>query len=588
MTDSPATVAYDARPPPAGPAGGTLRRDIASAYLVTAARVGAWAVVTALVYRRLGADAFAMLALIRSTVGLLAYTSLGLAPSMVRALAAAGAGKGGVEREHSPGGQGRPASKDRRSTNCPPAADSIERPRAPSACGFAVVALQRFGLPNRKRTGDTYLRAGPENRETEKIPESPARNASALPPCPCPDTPAAGFAAPLPEAPNLPPILSYATPSGALPAREPWEPVYASGEALAMLSAVVGALLCAAYALNTDRLHSVPGPLVKPVIGMALFFGFGLLLRLLSEAPASLLQVRGKIALDNLLLAGAEVVWVAGTLISLLSTGMELLGVGLAFLAGNTFLLFGRWTIARLITGYVSGPRNGANWRDMRRLLAFGVGVAIAQAADFLYAPTDYILINCLIGTATVAVYAPAVQIDGGLLLIVTGLATALLPHSALAHAAGNRRAVRRYYVCGTLASIGLLIPAAGLVWLAAPRLLTLWLGHPMPQTLAILPIVLLNTVVGGSSAVGRSVLLAMGKVRAFSISVVLAGVVNVVLSVVFVRFFNLGLVGIILGTIVAVVGRCAIWMPWYVLWSLKKAESLGSACGTPLVITQE
>ncbi len=92
MTDTPATVAFDASPPP-GRAGGTLRRDIASAYLVTAARIGAWAVVSALVYRRLGADAFAMLALIRSTVGLLAYTSLGLAPAMVRALAEAQSGK---------------------------------------------------------------------------------------------------------------------------------------------------------------------------------------------------------------------------------------------------------------------------------------------------------------------------------------------------------------------------------------------------------------------------------------------------------------------------------------------------------------
>ncbi len=282
--------------------------------------------------------------------------------------------------------------------------------------------------------------------------------------------------------------------------------------------------------------------------------------------------------MDNLLLAGAEAVWVAVTLIILVSTGMGLLGTGVAFSAGGVILFFGRAVVARRITLPVAGLRTGANWRDARRLLAFGIGVAIAQAADFLYAPTDYILINWLIGIGTVAVYAPAVQIDGGLFLIVTGLATVLLPHSALAHAAGDRAAVRRYYVRGTMASIALLIPATLLVWLAAPRLLTLWLGNPMPQTLAILPIVLLNTVIGGSSAVGRSVLLAMGKVRAFSSSVVIAGLVNVVLSVVFVRFFHLGLLGIILGTIVAVVGRCAVWMPWYVLRSLKKAERSGSS----------
>ena len=35
--------------------------------------------------------------------------------------------------------------------------------------------------------------------------------------------------------------------------------------------------------------------------------------------------------------------------------------------------------------------------------------------------------------------------------------------------------------------------------------------------------------------------------------------------AVVGVRFFGMGLTGIVAGTMVAVVGRCALWMPWYV-----------------------
>ena len=67
----------------------TMRRDICTAYVVTAARIGAWLVVSALVYRRLGPRAFALLTLVRSTVGLLGYTSLGLAPAMIAKLAEA-------------------------------------------------------------------------------------------------------------------------------------------------------------------------------------------------------------------------------------------------------------------------------------------------------------------------------------------------------------------------------------------------------------------------------------------------------------------------------------------------------------------
>src|SRR3954462_11118287 len=65
----------------------TMRRDISSAYLLTASRIVGWVLVSALVYRRIGADAFALLVLVRSTVGLLSNTSIGLAPAMISQIA---------------------------------------------------------------------------------------------------------------------------------------------------------------------------------------------------------------------------------------------------------------------------------------------------------------------------------------------------------------------------------------------------------------------------------------------------------------------------------------------------------------------
>ena len=432
----------------------TLPRDIVSAYAVTGARVAAWATISAFVFRKLGPESFAMLALIRSTVGLLAYTSIGLAPAMVRALA--------------------------------------------------------------------------ETRE------QPSR----------------------------------------------WQAVYASGQRLAWLSAVVAALLCVAYGFNVSHIHQVPSQLGREVTLLATAFGLGMVYRLMSEAPASLLQVSGRIALDNLFLLISEGVWVVVSVVLLLAAHGRLPTVGTAFLAASFLLFLLRAMSARWLERQrrPESQRASGNWSDIRRLLTFGVAVAIAQAADFLYAPTDYILINRLIGPSVIAVYAPAVQIDSGLLLIVTAMAGVLLPHSALAHAAGDRGGVRRFYLRGTLASIALLIPAACVVLLLAPRLLHAWLGSDMPQTVSILPIMLLNTVVGGSNAVGRSILLGMGKVRAFAVSVVLAGVINVIVSFCIVRFGGMGLKGIILGTIVAVVGRCLIWMPWYVLRTLRPAKPDNSA----------
>ena len=41
-----------------------------------------------------------------------------------------------------------------------------------------------------------------------------------------------------------------------------------------------------------------------------------------------------------------------------------------------------------------------------------------------------------------------------------------------------------------------------------------------------------------------------------------------------FVRFFGMGLYGIVLGTIVVVVARSAIWTPWYVLRTLRRQDA--------------
>ncbi len=211
----------------------------------------------------------------------------------------------------------------------------------------------------------------------------------------------------------------------------------------------------------------------------------------------------------------------------------------------------------------------------VRRLTVFGAMVVAAQMADYLYAPTSNLLILYLLGQSYVATYTPAVQIDGGALLLVNALASVLLPRTALAHAAGEPHVVRRYYIRGTLATFLLLLFAAPILWLLAPYFFRIWLGDPMQATCALLPFVLIHTTIGGSSAVGRSILLAIGKVRAFTISVLIAGIANVFLSFSFVRYFHLGLRGIVLGTICAVAARCGIWLPWYTLRVLNREIEL-------------
>ncbi len=442
----------------------TMRRDIASAYLAAATKIGSWVVVSAIVYRWYGAPAFAMVSVVRATLSILNYTSLGLAPAMMKFVASA-----------------------------------------------AESASSRLLIESSGRT------------------------------------------------------LDYASPG--IDQSDPIHTVFHNGMIAGACAFALALVLAVGYAVGFSHFVHTPASAPSDLITFTITFALGVAVRLFSDVPGAVLQTRHRIALDNRLVAATDVCWVLASVA--IRDGVSWIGFAYVFTAVGLF-------VARLLcAGWVVGlsrRKSPLSMPVIRALLLFGGGVTIAQLADYLYAPIDFVLINRLLDPILAAVYSPAVQIDSGLLLLVGGVASVLLPKTALAHASGNVALIRKYYLRGTVVTGGLLAIAGVFVWLLSPWVFRLWLHDPMIATQVILPLVLVHTVVGGSSAVGRSVLLGMGKVKPFTIAVLSAGVANVIVSYCFVRFAGLGLKGIILGTIVVVVARCAIWQPWYVLRTLKAA----------------
>src|SRR5208282_4227692 len=94
---------------------------------------------------------------------------------------------------------------------------------------------------------------------------------------------------------------------------------------------------------------------------------------------------------------------------------------GFALVAGSLLLLVMRSVFShRYGSGVFDHWWKRVQGRLVRRLLVFGGMVVLAQMADYLYAPMNNILIAKLIGWRTVGDYTPAVQIDGGMLLLVS------------------------------------------------------------------------------------------------------------------------------------------------------------------------
>jgi membrane protein EpsK len=342
--------------------------------------------------------------------------------------------------------------------------------------------------------------------------------------------------------------------------------LYASALATALWLAMVGLLIACAYAIFFPHLHRVPTGLLRPASMAALLMAVGLVVRLMSDAPSAWLQSSGHFRLDNLLLAGAELFWVLLTAALLRAGATPLPAAALGFAVSSLALLLARRLAAGQDPELRSLSATPADPKLSRGILAFGALITLSQLADFLYAPINCILINRMLPAADLAAYTLALQVDAALLLLATGIGSAALPRAAALFAKADSPALRRLYWQLTLLTLLMVALAALAAWLLAPWWLPLWLKADMPAGRAILPWVLIHTVIGASGAAGRAILIAAGRARTLGLATLVAGAANVLLAFLLLRYTDLGLKGVALATIILVTARALAWMPWYVM----------------------
>lgn len=362
----------------------------------------------------------------------------------------------------------------------------------------------------------------------------------------------------------------------------PRERLYASALYPALGVGAIALLLLVGYSiafnpLNNNSAENVPGQLLRYAPLSAFLVGLGMLARLISDVPGGYLQASHRITLDNCLLALGDLAWPMLSLVLIRSAPTPLLGVSLAFCVCYVALSVSRF-VAACGTGLPFLPKPGLMERAAAgHMLRFGLLLTLSQLSDFLYAPTDFLLITWFVPAKAEALsaYSVAVQLDAGLLLLTSAVATVLYPRASHAVAARDIGQLRRYYQRGTVLTTVLLVSAALVVWVAARPLLLVWLGADMPLTRRILPLLFLHTIIGGSSAPARAILFAAGRAKAFAISAVMAGLLNVGISFLLVRYTTMGLWGVVLGTVVAAVLRCLVFLPWYTWRTLENLQSL-------------
>ncbi len=355
--------------------------------------------------------------------------------------------------------------------------------------------------------------------------------------------------------------------------RSPASLLSTAGKLLLALFVIAFPLL-SLYANHFDIIHNVP----REVTGLAPFvflLAAGMATRLAGDALGGVTQGMGRVSPDQVLAAFAELLWPA-LLFAIVLGEPSMLTIqwvaGTYAISGTVGMLL-RYQRAKDAVGWDRNVRPRPSFAQTRLLLLTGGLVTLGNAADFLYAPIDYLILNRLVDPLSPAVYAPSIQVDAAILIFTTAVATVALPSAARLHAKGDLGGVWRSYVRGSLLAGGVAMGASAVAWAVSPWAFELWLGDDLPATRAILPWVLLHTILGSAAGVGRATLIAVGRPGLYAGIVLVAGLVNAGISVGLVHF-GWGIRGVIAGTVISVALRCLIALPWAIARATRSAQT--------------
>lgn len=227
-------------------------------------------------------------------------------------------------------------------------------------------------------------------------------------------------------------------------------------------------------------------------------------------------------------LVGLSIIW---TLPSLLTNT----GVAIWLISKKPFL--------RLDYHYIS-------WVDCRNLFSLGGWSSLISFASSLYERTDQVLINLMLGPVFNAAYAVVIQLGNSVSRLVTALTDVLLPTASRIASGGSVWEKQQLIIRTTRYVLILALPCAAGITIFRQEIIELWLGRSFQEAINILPLTIFLVFCRIPIFVTWPYLTAVNQLKLPALTMLLDGVINVALSVFYVKAFNLGLAGIVLGTL--------------------------------------
>jgi len=195
-------------------------------------------------------------------------------------------------------------------------------------------------------------------------------------------------------------------------------------------------------------------------------------------------------------------------------------------------------------------PLTPPRFSPLKRIWGFGTYLMVNQTADHLMYTMDKVILQALLGSASVTDYHVSRRTHDMSLLLVSLPLSAVLPSLSGAFSSGDAAYARRVNTTGAFLYALLVIPPLVSLLLLLDRFMALWIGADLlvMDTVFAGQLFLLATIVAVPFRVVAHSLVARGRVRLLGGSKLIYAVVNVVLSIALVK--HMGLIGVVIPTV--------------------------------------
>lgn len=225
-------------------------------------------------------------------------------------------------------------------------------------------------------------------------------------------------------------------------------------------------------------------------------------------------------------------------------------------------------------------------WVEFRQLFALGGWSSVSSFASNLYERTDQILINLFLGAAFNSFYGVAIQLGNSIGRLVSALTGVLLPTASRIVSDGSVWEKQQLMLRSTRYVLAIALPFLAGMTIFRREIIELWLGKSFSPTVAILPLTMCLVFCRMPILITKPYLTAANRLKLPALAILLDGVCNVFLSILYVREFNLGLSGIVLGTLTTNLIRFTLFEIPYIssLIELPVSKYWSSCYGKPMI----